>query len=386
MFTRDDLTTLMSAEPRLGVSIYLPTHVRGSEIRQDPIRLKNLTTLARERLHSIGVAPADAEEFLAPATELLGDHPFWQHQSEGLALFLDGDGVAVHKLPFPVEEHVEVGSGFQVRPLLPVLAADGVFDVVTVTAGAVRVFQASRFALVEDEEAGFPKNLEEEIGELDYENPVQASPAARPNTGVVDISNAQVYGDSPAEWAKNRLVDFAHDVARALDARSAKRQVPVVLVADAELGGHVRKACTIGPLLAALVETNPDVLDSAALHDAAYTAVRERLDGERRADLERFRSLLGNGDAKAAAGVEDAVRAAHQGRVDVLFLTAREEVVRGRYDESTDQVTLAGGDDASAGRDLLEDAAVQTLRNGGRLHLLDEEDALDGPLAAVLRY
>lgn len=33
MFTRSDLSALMSAAPPLGVSIFLPTHIRGSEIR-----------------------------------------------------------------------------------------------------------------------------------------------------------------------------------------------------------------------------------------------------------------------------------------------------------------------------------------------------------------
>ena len=49
MFTRSDLFSLMDAAPELGASIFLPTHVRGAEIRQDPIRLKNLAVEARDK-------------------------------------------------------------------------------------------------------------------------------------------------------------------------------------------------------------------------------------------------------------------------------------------------------------------------------------------------
>ena len=71
MFTRSDLSALMSAAPPLGVSIFLPTHIRGSEIRQDPIRLKNLAAEAVDKLVATGMGEADAEAFVEPATALV---------------------------------------------------------------------------------------------------------------------------------------------------------------------------------------------------------------------------------------------------------------------------------------------------------------------------
>ena len=93
MFTRSDLSALMDAAPRLGVSIFLPTHVRGAETRQAPIRLKNLAAEARDRLLMAGLQRAEADKLLAPALALVEDYEFWQHGNQGLALFL-GDGEA----------------------------------------------------------------------------------------------------------------------------------------------------------------------------------------------------------------------------------------------------------------------------------------------------
>ncbi len=383
MFTRSDLATLLADTSPLAVSIFLPTHVRGRETRQDPIRLKNLTTQAHEQLMAAGISPADGETLLAPALELLDDYPFWQHQSQGLALFLGGGAAHRYNVPIPLPEQVVVGPGFHIRPLLPILAADGAYRVLTITAGKVRLFDASRFALTEAENTGLPDNLADDLGEPDYENPVQASPVARPHTGSINIGNAQVYGDSPAEWRKGRIVEFARRVAIAVEQRLAADPLPVVLVADAEIGGQFQKVSTLGPLLAGVIDGNPEVMDSQQLHDATYLVMQQRLDAVRAQASDRVEALLGSGDPRATTITDEVVRAAYQGRVDIVLL-AEEAAAWGRYDEATDQII--NGDAMQAG-DLLEAVAVQTLRHGGVVHLLAEAQ-MPGPVtaAAILRY
>lgn len=49
-FSRDDLVALATADSSVAVSLYVPTHVRGAQVRQGPIRLKNLLTEARDLL------------------------------------------------------------------------------------------------------------------------------------------------------------------------------------------------------------------------------------------------------------------------------------------------------------------------------------------------
>src|SRR5438105_15663998 len=66
MFSRIDLDELVAMDARPAVSLYLPTHVAGREIRQDPIRLKNLLSSAAERLAAIWRRP-EIEDFLGPA-------------------------------------------------------------------------------------------------------------------------------------------------------------------------------------------------------------------------------------------------------------------------------------------------------------------------------
>lgn len=385
MFTRSDLSELSTAEAPVSVSLFLPTHLRGEEVRQGPIRLKNLISEAAERLTQAGMGSQEGEALLAPATALVEDYDFWQHQNQGLALFLDGDGLRSYRVPLPLVEQVVVGPRFHFKPLLPLLAADGTFRVLSVTADQAALYTASRFGLDRDESTELPDSLAEEAGESDYENPVQASPVARPNTGSINIGNAQVYGESPPEWRKRQLVEFAEKVAAAVDAATTRQPLPVVLAADAALAGHITQASSLGPLLAGVVDTNPEALDDTQLHDAAYAIMQPRLDATRQEAVESFTALQGQDDQRAVTDEGAVVQAAVQGRVDTLLLRPK-PTLWGRYHDDTGEVTTTEADDPS-GEDLYEKAALLTLEYGGTVHLLSEPDLPELRYgAAVLRF
>lgn len=385
----------MTAAPATGVSIFLPTHRRGREVRQGPIRLGNLIRAARKLLLSAGLPASEADAVLAPASRLVDDDDFWQYQNHGLAVFLNAAGMWIFQVPLPMTEQVVVGPRFHIRPMLPLLAADGRFQVLTMTAGKVRLFEASRYDLLEVRSGVLPESLVEEMGPFDsgndyandYENPVQASPVARPHTGSIDISNAQVYGDSPAEWTKARVVEFTRRVAAAVDELSAADPVPVVLVAGSEIGGHFSGFTTLGTLLAGVIETNPEAIDDGQLHEAAYAIARPVLDADRTNAIAHFEALLGAGDARAVTGPNEVVRAAQQGRVDTLLLPV-EDRAPGQDEPDTNHVGPADSAQTPgwAGQDLLEIAAVQTLRQGGHLHLRGEAGSPLPEVGAILRY
>ncbi|MDP3893147.1 hypothetical protein, partial [Nocardioides sp.] len=230
-----------------------------------------------------------------------------------------------------------------------------------------------------------PKTLAEMEAEYEVENHPQSSPIARPNTGTANISNAQVYGDSPNEWRKGQLVEFSKKVAAAVESLLRKGSLPLVLVADAELGGHIRKAGSLGDRLAGVIDTNPEAMDREQLHDAAYAVVEEQLDGVRRQAVGQLEELRNRNNGGVATTIEDVVKAAHRGQVDTLLLRL-DEPVWGHYDQGQDTVVRAESAD-EIGEDLVQTSAVHTLENGGRVHLLAPEELADAPpVAAILRF
>ena len=102
---------------------------------------------------------------------------------------------------------------------------NGAFLVLAITADRVRLFEASRFAMAEDEGADLPGRPGRTHGRvLITKNPLQARSANRPNVPGPVVTKAQ---DTPDEWRKGRLVEFIRRVAAALQAHLASDPVPV---------------------------------------------------------------------------------------------------------------------------------------------------------------
>ena len=155
-------------------------------------------------------------------------------------------------VPITLPEQVTVGHRFHVRPLLPLLAADGQFYVCTITEDQVRLSLGSRFGMTDLSLADLPDGAHDDLDDTsDYENPLQASPVARTHTGHINIPNAQVYGSSPPEWRKGRVGVYVDRAAVVVDDAVRADPAPVVLIASPELAGHFAKASTLGALLVA---------------------------------------------------------------------------------------------------------------------------------------
>jgi hypothetical protein len=383
LFTQTNLATLWAHAPRLGASIFMPTHIRGAQIRQGPIRLLNLLTEVYDELTAIGLREAEAEAFIAPAQSLIDDYEFWQHQDQGLALFLDSEGLQQFRVPLPLTEQIVVGPGFHLRPLLPLLVADGRFYILTATAERVRLYTASRFSIAEVHDADLPVNRDADRSEPDYQH---ASPATRPRAGFAGTGKVWAEGDRPRKWNESRLADFARHTALAVGRRLAAHPQPLIIVADAKTAGQFKKVSGInafGPLLAGVIPADPESMTPQQLHGAACTLMQEHLDGPRADAEEHLDTLLGRHDPRATDVIGEVVRAAYQGRVETIFLP-EDETIWGRYEQDIDQIVTGSEIQQD---DLLEAAAVQTLHHGGAVHLLPKTYPTEPQTAAaVLRY
>ncbi|MER3389019.1 MAG: hypothetical protein RJQ01_03215 [Microcella sp.] len=359
MISRADVTELIIATPDPGVSILLPMHITGTETTQNPIRFGNALREAERGLSHSGIDDDGIDAMLAPARDLLDDHDFWQHQSAGLAVFASGEGVHVHRVPFALDERVVVGGRFHSAPLLRLVVENDSALVLTATASGAHLYRATRDSLTELE-VDLPAGVDDDAAENDYEAPAQASPPARPNTGSANISRAQVYGDGPPEWRETRVDDFVQRIASELERVTAAEKPPVVLLAGADIIGRLRPT----GLLTADVEVNPDGLDETELHERAWEALRPAAEESLRELLDRYRSLVGSGDGRGASRPGAVRSAARDGRVESLF------VPRSSLDEPDES---------------LAELVADTVSASGSIHLVDEEDEIEHPVA-ILRY
>ena len=123
-------------------------------------------------------------------------------------------------------------------------------------------------------------------------------------------------------------------------------------------------------LLDQFVHGNPDHLSPAELHAKAWPLVKPALGGYRKWCEQRMAESQG---AKLASSLRDIVPAAISGRISALFIDCKRSRW-GQYDPANNAVVLHMQRQAGD-QDLVELAAVETMRNGGDVFDLRPEEA-----------
>src|SRR5204863_7857202 len=319
MFLRHDMDQLLAFDKSPAISIYLPTHPVGREVRQDAIRLRNLLSEAAKRLASCDMRGPKIDTLLRPARRLVDDEEFWRHQEQGLAIFLGTGFERIHKVPVAVPEELTIASHFCIKPLLRLLDGAGSFWVLTVSAARTRLYQGSHWTFAEVTGLDLPQGLAEIWGETEYQEAHKATPMGRPQRGPAGLSKAQALGEAPEELHKTQLIELLRRIAAAVEPIIKRQPTPVILAAEPKIHGHFRELAKWKELLPEGILEFPDAMPAEELHRKAC-AVFAPLEERTRADaLDRLQSLLGNG-GKATTQAEEIVRAARYGRGDRLFL------------------------------------------------------------------
>jgi hypothetical protein len=384
-----DLKQLLDVRPGLHVSLYLPTHRKGPEIQQDPLVLRHLIDEAQAQLTAIGVRRPDAESLLAPARTLVEapQNRFWQHQGEGLALFLCQDQFLAKRTPVAFQPTIHVGRRFVVRPLLPALAGDAPFYVLALSQHQVRLLAATQFTIGEIPLPDVPRNLEDTLRYYEFERQVRVRSAGSPGAPGGNRASAYHGHGSASDEAslKRHLLEYVHAVESGVSMTLAEQTAPLVLAGVAEMQGLYRGENRYRYLLPVGIDVNPDPLTAEDLQHQAWELVAPHTQEAQTQALALFQQLVGTGDGRAAYSLEGVLPAALYRRVDTLFVPAS-GALWGTFDEEANRVELHPEPQAGD-EDLLDYAVYHTLRHGGTIFPLPPEQMpLDAPIAAIYRY
>ncbi len=116
----DKLHELAQIKGRCLVSFYAPMQRAGGEVRQNEIRWRIMLKDAREKLTQAGLEKDRIDRMLKPADAKVPDTAFWQHQGNGLALFLSETHCYEFQVSISFEQQVIIGERFYLRPLLSI--------------------------------------------------------------------------------------------------------------------------------------------------------------------------------------------------------------------------------------------------------------------------
>jgi hypothetical protein len=377
----DDVKKLAKCEADLVVSIYIPTHPGGPDAQENPIRFKNRIAEARQQIAALSTAPSEAPSWLKPAEELSANAAFWRSQSDGLAVLFGQDLFDVYRTALPFEELTVVGPNAHVVPLLAALEEGTDFYVLAVSQDSARLLRGSRSVLSEVEVPGTPDGVDETVSEGGSRDQLQYRTIG---SGGGREHVALFHGHPSADAdAKEHLVEYFRavdkEVARALDDGNA----PLVFAGDVSLFPVYKEANSYPALVESSVRGNPDGVSATDLHALAWPLVQEQLDEGRRKTLAAVEAAVGS--RKGSTDIAGIIGAAAGGRVETL-LVATGKHVWGRYNAPKQNIQVLP-DRVSDCEDLLNVAAVHTLRNGGTVLVVDPDELrFAGAVAAAYRF
>ena len=123
--------------------------------------LRQLIRSVQDRLAEDGFRQTEIDSLLEPVKALVEDAIFWEHQNEGLALFRTQDDWQVWQLPLAVQTEFAVQNRMLIRPLLPLLVEDGLFDLLALGRRETRLFRCQRTVVEALDVSGLPESLRE---------------------------------------------------------------------------------------------------------------------------------------------------------------------------------------------------------------------------------
>ncbi len=358
------------------ISIYLPTHRGGAEVRQGQIRLKNLLKKAEDQLASNGRRQGEVKALLEPIQTLCENSGFWQYQSDGLAIFRSAEKFLYYRLPLHVDELLVITDRFHVKPLLRLFTEDGRFYLLALSKKEVRFFQCTRFGVREISlPEGTPRSLAEVVALKGIEKQTQVHTAG---------SAALFHGHGARnDEEKQDLREFFRLVDRGVHEILRDERAPLVLAGVEYMLAIYREANTYPHLIDSGVTGTPEGRRPEELQSKAWAIVEPHFRRAREEAARRFEDAVGAG--KASTDIKIVAPAAHQGRVDQLFVAVGKQIW-GVWNGTEHKVEVhekrQPGD-----RDLLNFAAIQTLLQGGAVYAVAESEVPGGGLlAAVFRF
>jgi hypothetical protein len=384
MICMNDIKTLLRNGRGAHVSIFMPTHHRGGVDQQDPIRFRNLLKSAEEKLGAQGLRSAEARALLKPAEGLLNDNLFWRQQSDGLALFIEGNQLFYYRLPAILNEEVGVGTRFYVRPMVSILSDCSIFYVLALSRSENRLLQCTAGGTVHINLEGVPKDMTEALHSATPDNRVQyhvPAPAGGSNFG--GATAIQAGEKSRPNFDKRNVIQYFEQVNRGVMKYMKEETAPLVLAAVDYLHSLYRTANTYRNLLPEGILGNPGGVADDTLKEQAWPIVRPYFDQARRDAVADFQRAAGTG--VTAMGLKEVLTASFQGRVRFLFIASGAQQW-GKFNADDNSVTTHTRPEAGD-EDLIDLAAYQTLKHAGTIYVIKpEEMPVREPIAAVQRF
>ncbi|MDZ7716458.1 MAG: hypothetical protein U5J95_09625 [Balneolaceae bacterium] len=377
MITRNTILELINRADNPSISIYLPTHKKGKEVQQDPIRLKNLLKKAEEQLQEYEVPPSEIEELLRDTRQLLDKPSFWRHNDKGLAIFITKNDFEYYRVPIEFSEQVLVEDHFLITPLLPMITLDGTYCILALSQKEVKLLRCTRESVTPIELEDMPTSLEEFLKFDVNESHLQHHSGQGKGQAIFHGQGGSNETDT------EEIVNFFKRIENEVTVKLRNLNDPLILAGVNEAIAIYKKVNHYGRLMENTIDSNPDPLSDDEINQEGWKIIKSYFLKDMYSDIDRFGDLTGSD--KHSDNLTHIVEASYYGKVDSLFVPIGEQSW-GWFDQERDTVHHSSKQQAGE-HDLINMAAIKTMSQGGNVYALDKQEMPNGSfVAAIFRY
>jgi hypothetical protein len=363
LITKKKFNELLAYRNDVVVSIFIPT-TRTSNFQKDQLYLKNALQEVRQQLEAAGRTSKEAHQFLGQAYMLLDDDNYWNHLSDGLALFIAPDYFASFELPISFTENVFIGKQFYLRPLMPMMTGEERFFLLALSLNEVKFYEGMKHSItpviIEDL---VPEDMESVLQDVGTKETLQMHESG----GTQAIFHGQ---DKATDKKLKNYEKYFRMVDKGLMEMLHDEKVPMVIAAVDYLVPIYKDVSDYNNIVTEHIGGNPENSTPVELHQRAMNIIQTFNKSNKETVSNKFGDYLAAD--KASFSLTDIVKSAHAGKVENLFLN-RDYQTWGNYDPVKRLVTIHKEKQADS-EDLLEVAARYAYEQGGNVYTCERKE------------
>lgn len=385
VLTRERFAELANFKADYCISIFLGSHALGVEVNEhfDPINFKNQLQEVAKRLSAKGHDQAYIERLLEPGYELVRNNDFWTDLSPGLAVFIADGFFKYIKMPVVPTEELVIEPTFFVTPLIPIMASSEYFYLLVISKQCAKLFKADAWGMQR-----VPVELPQSIEEVKRVSGLDATTFRTGESGRRSNHNAQTgafhgAGGGNPDGKDNMLVYFEAVDDILWDKVLHNENAPLLLAAvDYEIPIY-KSACDYHKVWPVALTGNYERVPTGELYQEAKQVMQPYFEQRVNKTIELYMNNSANGKTSSISA--DVIPATYYSQVSHLFV-CRGEHIWGTFDEMSNELQFQD-EPGNTGEDLLDNAVVKTLANGGEVFLLEKEKMpAETQIAAIMRY
>lgn len=362
------------------ISIYMPTEKATPPAAQNRRNLRDLIDQAHQEM-SKALGSQDCDRLLKKAADLLEEEAFWQHPSEGLAIFSSPTTFHAIHLPRAVPLRVEVADSFHLKPLIRAQQFTGRFQVLCLNQRNVRLLEGNQDELASIKlNPRVPTSVAEALDKPLTENFSQAN-------RLIGSPDAHQLPESVDPHVAATTVDLEHFF-RILDERiwayhSRNSGLPLMICAVERYHELFRRISKNPNLMTEGIHLNPDSLELSRLEEEAWKIIEPYYRQQIQGVIDNYG--LARSRQQGSEDVEQVAQAAAFAKVSTLLVDADKQI-GGRLHSDSGRVEF--GDLSQPDfDDLLDDIAEQVMKTGGQVLVMPHDQMpADTGVAAIYRF